>query len=396
MVDLRKFAEIKLARLREQTLFREVLNSDRRPGARIVRNGRELVSFCCNDYLGLSQHPAVRKAAKRVIDRYGVGAGASRLVTGNHSLYRALEDRLAAIKGTPAACVMGSGYLVNTGVIPCFVGPDDLIIIDELCHACLYAGSALSKSTVIPFGHNDMGHLHDLLCEHRPRHRHCLIITEGVFSMDGDLAPLDEMTDLAESFDAWLLSDDAHGFGVIGERGRGSTFAHQGRVNVHLQTGTLSKAVGAYGGYVCAATAVIELIRNRARTLVYSTGLPPAIVAASLAAIEIIEGDAALRDAPLRKARLFARESGLPEPRSPIVPLVTGSASAALKMSQALEDRGFLITAIRPPTVPAGTARLRVTFSAAHRDEDVVALAGALRDLGCPGLPGGRPQQSVA
>ncbi len=396
MPSIDAFAEEKLTKLQDQSLFRTIQDSDRTEGAKIQRNGRELISFCCNDYLGLSQHPAVKEAAIKAIDRYGLGAGASRLVTGSNSLYRTLENRLATLKGSEDACVMGSGYLVNSGTIPTFASEGDIIFIDALAHSCLYAGSHLSGADITRFAHNDMAQLDELLSEQRNQYRRCLIVTEGVFSMDGDLAPLDRLTELTNQHDAWLVSDDAHGFGVVGDDGCGSAFAHDGPVDITLHTGTLSKAVGAYGGYVCGSKPVIDLIRNRARTLIYSTGLPPAVVAAALAALDLIKNDPALRGAPLRKARIFAEELGLPEPQSTIIPLIVGDAETALQLSQKLEDQGFLISAIRPPTVPPGTARLRVTFSAAHRDEDVLGLASEMRKLGFPDLLTSNAERSVA
>jgi 8-amino-7-oxononanoate synthase len=217
-----------------------------------------------------------------------------------------------------------------------------------------------------------------LLRLHRARHPHVLIATDGVFSMDGDLAPLHELAALARRHDAWLLSDDAHGIGVIGG-GRGSSFANGRKAEVPLQMGTLSKAIGGYGGYLCASASVIDLVRNRARTLIYSTGLPPATVAAAIAAIDLIEREPDYAALPLRKAKAFTRRVGLPEAQSPIVPVLIGESEAALAASRLLEDEGFLAVAIRPPTVPAGTARLRLTFSAAHPDAEIARLAGIVR-----------------
>jgi 8-amino-7-oxononanoate synthase len=230
----------------------------------------------------------------------------------------------------------------------------------------------------VPFHHSDVAYVEALLAEHRGRHPRALIATDGVFSMDGDLAPLPELAALAARHDAWLMTDDAHGIGVVGG-GRGSTFAHGVDVDVPLQMGTLSKAIGGYGGYLCASASVIDLIHNRARTFVYSTGLPPATVAAALAALDLIEGDAAYAALPLAKARTFTRLLNLPEAASPIVPLVIGEAEATLKASKLLDAEGFLVIAIRPPTVPAGTARLRFTFSAAHPDAEIERLAAVVR-----------------
>ena len=377
MRSLDHFAAAKLEAIEARSLRRRLVESDRGEAPWVVRNGRRLLSFSCNDYLNLSVHPAVKAAAIEAIERYGTGSGASRLVTGDHPLIRELEDRLARLKGAEAACVFGSGYLANAGIIPAFTGPQDAVFVDELAHACIWAGAKLSGAAAIPFRHNDVAHLSELLAKQRPAVRHALIATDGVFSMDGDLAPLDRLSDLARVHDAWLLSDDAHGVGVLAE-GRGSAALFP-TAEVPLQMGTLSKALGSYGGYVCASQAVIDLIKTRARTVVYSTGLPPASAAAALAALGVIEADPELTGAPLGKARRFAQGVGLPEPHSPIVPLVIGQADAALDASRALESEGFLAIAIRPPTVPPGTARLRLAFNAAHPDEAVDRLADLAR-----------------
>jgi 8-amino-7-oxononanoate synthase len=359
-------------------LRRRLAETTRLDGLWAARNGRRLLSFSCNDYLNLTQHPAVKAAAVAALQRYGAGAGASRLVTGNHPLFAELERKLADLKETEAACVFGSGYLANIGIIPALIGADDLVLIDELAHACLWAGARMSRAQVHAFRHNDLQHAEALLVEHRARHRHALIATDGIFSMDGDLAPLHALADLARAHDAWLMSDDAHGIGVVGN-GRGSSFVNGGRADVPLQMGTLSKAIGAYGGYLCASTAVVELIRNRARSFVYSTGLPPAMAAAAIAALDIIVREPDLAARPLAKARLFTRLAGLPDAASPIVPVLVGAADAALRASALLEEEGFLVVAIRPPTVPEGTARLRLAFTAAHPDAEIERLADLIR-----------------
>jgi 8-amino-7-oxononanoate synthase len=384
MRSLDDFATGKLNELERANLRRRLVDTTRLDGIWALRNGRRLLSFSCNDYLNLSQHPAIKAAAIEALQRYGIGSGASRLVTGNHPLFAALEARLARLKQTRAACVFGSGYLANIGIIPALIGASDLVLMDELAHACLWAGARLSGATVIPFRHCDLGHAQALLEQHRAGHGRALIATDGVFSMDGDLAPIAGLAALAERFDAWLMTDDAHGFGVVGD-GRGSTFAPKAlsngaKADVPLQMGTLSKAIGAYGGYLCASTSVIELIHNRARSFVYSTGLPPAIVAAAAAALDLIEADPGYAALPLAKARSFTRRVGLPEAESPIVPLIIGDAEAALQASRLLEDEGFLVIAIRPPTVPAGTARLRLAFTAQHPDEEIKRLADIVRN----------------
>ena len=376
MRSLDEFASGKLAAL-EHARLRRMPVVTARQGIYAERGARRLLSFSCNDYLNLSQHPAIIKAAVEATRRYGVGAGASRLVTGNHPLYDELETRLARLKGSAAACVFGSGYLANIGIIPALVGPDDLVLVDEFSHACIHAGAKLSGATVRRFRHADAADAEAVLAEHRAGHSRALVATDGVFSMDGDLAPLAALARLAERFDAWLLADDAHGLGVVG-RGRGSTFAN-GPADVPLQMGTLSKAVGAYGGYLCASQPVIALMRTRARPFIYSTGLPPAVVAAAIASLDLIERDPDYVGQPLRKARLFTRALNLPQAQSAIVPIVVGDAEAALSASAMLEQEGFLVVAIRPPTVPAGTARLRFAFTAQHPDTEIERLAGIVR-----------------
>jgi 8-amino-7-oxononanoate synthase len=376
MRSLSEFAAEKLGVL-ERAKLRRTPEETARAGIWVERNGRRLLSFSCNDYLNLSQHPKIIAAAIAATERYGIGAGASRLVTGNHPLYAELEERLARLKGSEAACVFGSGYLANTGIVPVLVGPDDLIVLDELSHACLHAGAKLSGAKIHLYRHANAAHVQTLLAAHRAETKRALIATDGVFSMDGDLAPLAELADIAKHFDAWLLSDDAHGLGVVGG-GRGSTFA-VGGAEVPLQMGTLSKAVGTYGGYLCASQPVIDLMRTRARTFIYSTGLPPPVVAAAIAALEVIETDPGYVAEPLRKARQFTRALNLPEAQSAIVPVIVGETEAALSASELLREEGFLVVAIRPPTVPAGTARLRFAFTAQHPDAEIERLADAVR-----------------
>jgi 8-amino-7-oxononanoate synthase len=373
--SLDAFARSVLAGLEARQLRRTLVESARDDAIWIFRDGRRRLSFCCNDYLNLTQHPATVAASIAATRRWGVGSGASRLVTGNHPLFAELEARLAALKGTEAACVFGSGYLANTGIIPALAGKPDLLVVDELAHACLWAGARLSGATLLRFRHNDTDHAAELLATHRAHHRHALILTDGVFSMDGDLAPVAALSTLADAHDAWLMTDDAHGIGVLG----GGSGSARG-VPVPLQMGTLSKAIGAYGGYLCASAAVIELIRNRARTFVYSTGLPPGTVAASIAALDLIARDPDYAALPLARARQFTAALGLPQAQSPIVPLVLGEVEPALAASRLLADAGFLVAAIRPPTVPPGTARLRFTFTARHPQAEVARLAELVRE----------------
>ncbi len=378
MRSLDDYAAKKLADLQRCNQRRTLVDTTREDGLWVQRRGKRLLSFSCNDYLNLTQHPDIKRAATAAIERYGTGSGASRLVTGNHPLFAELESRLARIKGTEAACVFGSGYLANAGIIPALVGRDGLVLVDELSHACIWAGAQLSRGNVVTFRHNDVAHARALLAQHRASHDHAMIVTDGVFSMDGDLAPLAELHALARQHDAWLMSDDAHGLGVIGN-GRGSSFAGGKHIDVPLQMGTLSKAIGGYGGYLCASAPVIDLIRNRARTLIYSTGLPPAMAAAAIAALDLIERDPGYAALPVQKAKAFTRLTNLPDAQSPIVPVIIGTEDATMQASQLLAEEGFLAAPIRPPSVPDGSSRLRLTFTAMHPDTEIERLAAIVR-----------------
>ncbi|MGB0631129.1 MAG: aminotransferase class I/II-fold pyridoxal phosphate-dependent enzyme [Alphaproteobacteria bacterium] len=378
--SLDRFAKSKLDRLTAHGLRRSVVDTHRTDAVHIRRGGRDLVSFCCNDYLGLTHHPAVKEAAAAAIADHGAGAGASRLITGNHPLYAVLERKLAALKGTEAACVFGSGYMANAGILPALAGPDDLIVIDALGHASMHMGARAARANILTFRHNDASDLADILARERASAGTCLVVTEGVFSMDGDRAPLNDLAAVCAGHDAWLMVDDAHGFGVLGG-GRGSAFEFDPVPDILLQMGTLSKAAGVYGAFLCASAPVIDLMKNRARSLVYTTGLPPSVVAAAIAAVDIIATEADRVARPLERARAFCEAVGLHAPESPIVPMIVASEAAALGASAALEEAGFLVTPIRPPTVPAGTSRLRFTFTAEHTAAQVAALADAVNAL---------------
>jgi len=381
MPALETIAKEKLLTIASRNLTRELADTARLEGATVVRDGKRFISFSCNDYLGLSQHPDVKKSAVEAVEKYGTSAGASRLVTGNHPLYADLEKKLAKFKGTEAAISIGSGYLANIGVIPMLVGESDVIFADKLVHACIIDGAQLSQARLVRFKHNDVNHLEGMLKEYRAEGKNALIATEGVFSMDGDIAPLPELSALAQKYDAWLLVDDAHATGVIGKDGRGSTHAFDKPVKVDVLVGTLSKALGAYGGFIAGSQELIELVAQSARSLMFSTGLPPASVAAAMASLEVMEKDSAITKKPLKLAQLFTSLLALPEAQSGIVPVIIGDAKEAMVASQRLEELGFIVRAIRPPTVPPGTARLRFTFSAAHQEGDVRKLAEAVKRL---------------
>ncbi|HZZ32638.1 MAG TPA: aminotransferase class I/II-fold pyridoxal phosphate-dependent enzyme, partial [Phenylobacterium sp.] len=275
----------------------------------------------------------------------------------------------------------GSGYLANAGIIPTFVGPGDLFLADELAHACIWAGAKLSGAETLAFRHNDMADLAEKLAQRRAGARRALVATDGVFSMDGDLAPLDEISRLCRANDAWLLVDDAHGLGVVGDGGGSAKLFPDATVD--LAMGTFSKALGGYGAYVCASRPVIDLIKTRARTVVYTTGLPPANAAAAISALDVMAAEPERVAAPLARARRFTKALGLPAAQSAVVPIVLGAAETALAAAADLEAQGLLAVPIRPPTVPPGTARLRIAFSAHHTDAQVDRLAEAVR----PWLP---------
>lgn len=364
---LKAFAEQKLARLEASGQRRQLVETAREAAGRAARAGRPVVSFCDNDYLSLSHDARVIEAAASAARQYGAGAGGSRLITGNHPLNTELEARLARMKGMDGARVFGSGYLANLGAIPALVGKGDTIVMDELAHACMHAGARLSGAGISLFRHNDPADAARLIAGASGQ---VLLLTETVFSMDGDVAPLADLGALAEATGAWLMTDDAHGLGVL-DPGNPA----------HVQMGTLSKAAGAYGGYVCGPEALMQLLVSRARSFVYTTGLPPPVLAAAIMALEIIETEPERTAAARRHARLFTDLMGLPAPQSVIVPVIIGPEAEAMRISAALLERGFLVTAIRPPTVPAGTARLRVTFATGHSEQDVRALARALQEI---------------
>jgi 8-amino-7-oxononanoate synthase len=360
------------------------------PGAHVVVDGRRLVNFASNDYLGLANHPDVVAAAREGAARWGAGAGASHLICGHYAAHAALEAELAAWSGPCAgaqALTFGSGYLANLAILTTLAGRGDAIFADRLNHACLNDGALLSRADFVRYPHRDLAHLRSRLAASPAKHK--LIATDAVFSMDGDLAPLPELLAVADEFDAWLVVDDAHGFGVLGPRdaaGRG-TVAHFGLVAERIvYMGTLGKAAGAAGAFVAAHPAVIATLIQNARTYVFTTAAPPLLAAALSASLGVIRRDRARHDhlAVLIgrfRERMYRLPWNLLPSATPIQPLVVGANADALALSAALWQRGFWVPAIRPPTVPAGTARLRITLSAAHAAEDVDALADALAEL---------------
>lgn len=340
-------------------------------GVRVRRGGRELISFSSNDYLGLSHHPDVVAAAKNAVEKYGAGAGASRLVTGSHPLYNELETLLAEYKGTEAACVFGSGYLANVGIIPALVGKNDLILADRLSHACVLDAARISGADLMRFAHNNLEHCQMLLEANRREYQNCLIFTETVFSMDGDRAPIAALQKLARDYDAWLMTDDAHGFGIVKSHG------------ADIQMGTLSKAAGSYGGYVCGSKTLVDYVKTSARSVIFSTALPPSVIGAAMAAMKIMQKEPALAKRALENAKYFTDLMGMQPAQSAIVPAIVKENEKALTLSKKLEENGFLVSAIRPPTVPENTARLRFAFSALHEKAQIEAVAALVKDSVC-------------
>jgi len=375
--------DAELARLRDAHLYRSRRLLYSPQGVRPVIDGREMLSFCSNDYLGLANHPEVVGALADGAARYGVGSGAAHLVSGHHQPHRRLEEALAELTGRPRALLFSTGYMANLGVIQALAGRGRRIVADRLNHASLTDGARLSGARLLRYPHADAGRAAALL----HGGGQALLVTDGVFSMDGDLAPLPALARAARDAGALLLVDDAHGLGVLGATGAG-TLEQQGLTmdDVPLLIGTLGKAFGTFGAFAAGSETLIETLIQRARPYIYTTALPPAVAHATLAALAVAARED-WRRAHLRtmvaRFRAGARQLGLPlmESPTPIQPLLAGSAGRALAWSRRLEADGVLVTAIRPPTVPQGAARLRITFSASHRETDVDRLLELLAAL---------------
>ena len=390
-----------LGELERTDLRRSLERVERRPGGRIVRDGRAVVDFSSNDYLGLASDPRIAEALASAARSGGTGAGAARLISGNHPLHEELEEALARFKGTEAALLFATGFMANAGVLPALAGEGDVLYSDELNHASVVDGCRLSRADVRVFPHRDLDALDGMLDEDAGRDGNRWIVVDGVFSMDGDLFPLDRLAELADAHGAHTYVDDAHGTGVLGDTGRGSPehWGVEGRIDVVM--GTLGKALGTSGAFVAGSFELREWLLNRARSFVFTTGTPPALAAATLEALRIIEAE------PERRERLRANgsrlrhglreliprgKSGPPaEWRDPsdgdegtaghITPLVLGEADRAVQVGRRLLERGFQVGTIRPPSVPEGTSRLRISVSAAHEADQIDALLEALDDV---------------
>jgi len=372
-----------LLALERQHLRRRPLTRDGPQSARLSVDGRELINFGSNDYLALAADPRLARAVAEAVDGEGGGSGASPLVTGRAAVHRQLEERLAAFEGTEAALVFSSGFAANTGAIAALVGPGDAVYCDRKNHASLFDGCRLSRADVRVYPHGDCQRLASLL-EQSKEYRRRLIVTDGLFSMDGDLAPLVELADLAEAFDAMLLVDEAHATGVFGRHGRGVA-EHLGVENrVHVRIGTLSKALGCMGGFVAGSRALIEWLVNRARPYVFSTAAPAANAAAAVAALDIVQQEPQRRETLLARAESLRAEIAqrgwnTGSSASQIIPIIVGDPERAVSLSVKLRERGLFVPAIRPPTVPEGEACLRISLTAGHTEEMISELLAALK-----------------
>ena len=387
----------RIAALREQGLYRELRRVDSAPGPRIEISGKIFLNFSSNDYLGLANHNALKDAAVKSIEKFGAGATASRLICGSLASFHELEESLATFKRTEAALSFSTGYAAALGAITALVGKDDIIILDKLVHACIVDAAKLSGAKLRIFDHNDLNDLEDKLkwATSEPRHasritRHVLIVTESIFSMDGDEAPLREIVALKEKYGAWLMVDEAHATGIFGENGRGLADALKVSSQIEIQMGTLGKALGASGGFICGSRVLIDYLVNRARSFIFSTAPVPAAAAAAIAGIKIAqsaEGEthrvhlhqriAELQSA-IGNARPTFGQSAIP---CAIVPIILGDEARAVSAAAQLRDQNIFVPAIRYPTVARGSARLRITLTAAHSADDVALLVKALEPI---------------
>ncbi|KUG24533.1 8-amino-7-oxononanoate synthase [hydrocarbon metagenome] len=380
-----EFIKAYLAKRKNENTLRSLLALDARGPGVIVRQGRKYVDFSSNDYLGLSRHPKLIDASRKALEIYGVGTGASRLLSGDLKLHHILEEETALFKHKESALFFNSGYHANVGVIPVFTGKNDVIFSDSLCHASQIDGAILSRAARFLFRHNDMEHLEDLLKKERSKFEKSLILTESVFSMDGDLAPLKSMVELKDRYDCVLMVDEAHATGVFGNHGRGVVDAEGLSDHVDLIMGTFSKALGGFGAYIAASRLVTDYLINSARSFIYSTALPCSIVAANLAALEVCKNEPWRGPALLDRAQRFRTALGdagwSVSGDSQIIPVMIGDSKTALNYAKILLEKGFQVLPIRPPTVPEGTSRFRFSLCYEHTEEEVNGVVEAMGEL---------------
>lgn len=375
-----------LKQLQEAHLFRTLLSIESAQSTTVILEGKEVLLFCSNNYLGLANHPQLKKAAAEALERWGVGTGASRLVSGNLSLFKQVEKKLAHLKKTEAALVFNSGYTANIGSIGTLVKKGDLILADRLNHASLIDACRLSGATFRIYRHKDMTQLQKLLAS-RKAAQNTLIVSDGIFSMDGDIAPLPALINLAERYDARVYLDDAHATALLGMHGGGTADHFQISSKRLIQMGTLSKALGGFGGFIAGDKCLIDTLINKSRPFIYTTALPPSIMATALAALEVIEKEPDLRKQLWENQRYLSekiRQLGFDtlESETPIIPIRIGSSEKAMAFSRALLENGVYVTAIRPPTVPKDSARLRITLMASHTKAQIDQLLEQLSTTG--------------
>ncbi len=374
----------RLAALREQKLFRELRRVDSAQVSQIKIGGKTFLNFSSNDYLGLANHPTLKEAAIRAVKKFGGGAGASRLICGSLSPFHELEELLAGFKKNQAALTFSTGYAAALGTITALVGKDDIIILDKLVHACIVDAAKLSGAKLRIFDHNDLNDLEDKLRWARKNSQgQILVVTESIFSMDGDAAPLREIVGLKEKYGAWLMVDEAHATGIIGKNGRGLADELGVSNQIEIQMGTLGKALGASGGYICGNRALIDFLVNRARSFIFSTAPIPAAAATAMAGIQIAQSAEGEKLRAQLQQRITEFRSALSTPHSTvsaaIIPLILGDENRALDAATKLREQNIFVPAIRYPTVARGAARLRVTLTAAHTAADVAELVAALK-----------------
>jgi glycine C-acetyltransferase len=376
-----------LQALRAEGLYRSMRTISGAQGSRVELGGKQVLMLCSNNYLGLADHPALKQAAIDGV-QFGVGSGASRLVSGTMELHERLERRIASFKGTEKALLFNSGYAANTGIISALVGRGDAIFSDRLNHASIVDGALLSRAGFYRYGHRDMAALEKMLQQKGGTGRR-LIVTDGVFSMDGDIAPLKELVQLAKRYDALVMIDDAHGSGVLGATGRGSAelLGVMDGIDVHM--GTLGKGFGSFGAYAAASETICEYLVNKARSFIFSTSMPPAVLAASIAAIDVVDSPEGARlrerlaaNVTLFKERLESYGFDTMGSETQIVPVLVGPAEVTMQFTAELLEQGIFVQGIRPPTVPQGTCRLRCTIMATHEPEDLEKAADIIRDVG--------------
>ena len=373
--------EERLRELRDRGLYRRMRLISGPQGPRVLLDGKPVLLLCSNNYLGLADHPRVREAAAEAAMRYGAGSGASRLISGNMTIHRRLEEQLADFEGAAACLLFGSGYLANAGVVAALAREGEVVLSDRLNHASIVDGCRLARAETVVYEHGDVDHLHWALEE--AEGRASLIVTDGVFSMDGDVAPLEEIVELARRYGCRVMVDEAHGTGAMGPGGRGSVAAAGLEDEVDVLVGTLGKALGSYGAYVCCDQAVAAYLVNTARTLIFSTALPPPSAAAALAALELLRSqprrvEKLQRNAAVLREALHAEGCSTGASRTQVMPLVVGDAGAAVAASERALERGVFAQAIRPPTVPEGSSRLRLSVMASHTPSELREAARVL------------------